>query len=332
VLLSILASGNYRWQENPSHPLRGWLLTSGSSVFSHLLERCPLQKMLAAIVFGSILAAGCAGMPPVVTVDDSGQTFASGTILSSEIRTPISYETLINELADSRVVYIGEVHTEAAHHEIQLKIIRSLTARKPQSKVGMEMFDFTYQPVLVQWSAGELEREVFLKKTQWNVNWGFDFGLYESILNFVRNEKLPLIGLNVPTFLPSRVRVGGLENLLARDRELLPSEIDTTNEAHRAFVKETFERHHFLKATHFEFFYQAQCLWEDGMAESIARNLGDASMIVVIGNGHIIFKFGVPDRAYRRTGASFRTVYLAPAGSTVEWNYADYIWVTPVSE
>jgi hypothetical protein len=30
VLLSILASGNYRWQENSSHPFRGWLLIPSS--------------------------------------------------------------------------------------------------------------------------------------------------------------------------------------------------------------------------------------------------------------------------------------------------------------
>lgn len=291
-----------------------------------------MYRKFIGFVFGSLLAAGCAGMPPLVQVEDTGQTYGAGTILSSAKQGPISYQALIDELADTRVAYLGEVHTEAAHHEIQLQIIRSLAAKDRKPIIGMEMFDFTYQPVLDRWSAGELEREALLEGTHWKVNWGFDFGLYESILEFARSESLPVIGLNVPFYLPPRVRVGGLQNIQERHKSMLPSRIDTSDEAHRDYVKTTFERHHFFKETEFEYFYQAQCLWEDGMAESIARNLGNATMTVVIGNGHIIYKFGVPERAFRRTGAPFRTVYLAPAGTTVEWDYADYIWVTPVSE
>jgi uncharacterized iron-regulated protein len=65
------------------------------------------------------------------------------------------------------------------------------------------------------------------------------------------------------------------------------------------------------------------------MAESIVRKMLDKPMVVVIGNGHIIRKFGVPDRVYARSRTSLRTVYLATAGSEVDWDYADYIWVTP---
>jgi len=70
-------------------------------------------------------------------------------------------------------------------------------------------------------------------------------------------------------------------------------------------------------------------VWEDAMAEMIAQNLKNDVMVVLAGNGHIQFKYGIPDRAYKRTGASFRTIYLAPAGDVVELDIADYIWVTP---
>ena len=50
---------------------------------------------------------------------------------------------------------------------------------------------------------------------------------------------------------------------------------------------------------------------------------------MVMGNGHIIHKFGVPDRAHQRTGVSFRTVYLSAAGESAELAFGDYIWITP---
>ncbi len=85
--------------------------------------------------------------------------------------------------------------------------------------------------------------------------------------------------------------------------------------------------HHQIKS--FDYFYEAQCAWEDTMAESIARKLGQNPMVVVIGNGHIQNKYGVPNRAYGRNPVPFRTVYLASVGSEVDLEVADYIWVTP---
>ena len=52
-------------------------------------------------------------------------------------------------------------------------------------------------------------------------------------------------------------------------------------------------------------------------------------MVVLIGNGHIVRKFGVPDRVLARRPIPLRTVYLASVGAEVDWDYADYIWVTP---
>jgi hypothetical protein len=51
-------------------------------------------------------------------------------------------------------------------------------------------------------------------------------------------------------------------------------------------------------------------------------------MVVLAGNGHIQFKYGIPDRAFKWTGAAFTTIYPASTGSTVEPGIADYIWVT----
>jgi uncharacterized iron-regulated protein len=79
----------------------------------------------------------------------------------------------------------------------------------------------------------------------------------------------------------------------------------------------------------FDYFYLVQCVWEEAMAETIAHHLGSDGMIVLAGNGHIIHKFGIPDRVYSRTKADFRTIYLASAGSQAELSYADYVWVTP---
>jgi uncharacterized iron-regulated protein len=112
--------------------------------------------------------------------------------------------------------------------------------------------------------------------------------------------------LNVPFYIPSRIRVGGLDSLSKTDRMHLPDIIDTTNADHRAYLEEIFNLHAFSGRDKFEFFYEAQCTWEDAMADAVAENLGSGKMVVLAGNGHIIRKFGIPNRAFARSHAHLK--------------------------
>ena len=275
---------------------------------------------------------GCAVAPPKLFIKDLAVSYDPGQIVSTQTKTAVSFEDLITDLSTVRVIYVGEQHHDAAHHKIQLDIIKALFKTDPDIAVGMEMFDQTYQPTLDLWSAGKLDQASFLEKVHWYANWKFDFELYKDILEFIREKKLRLIGLNIPFHIPSKIAVGGLANLSASDKKHLPKAIDTSNSAHRAYVEQAFKFHHVHGRTNFEYFYEAQCAWEDTMAATVARNLNNGKMVVLVGNGHIIRKFGIPDRAFRRTGAVFRTIYPATVGSEIESDYADYLWVTPAGK
>lgn len=268
-------------------------------------------------------------MPKSLSIKDIPTPFVEGTIVETANGVPVTFENLTIDLAAARVVYIGEQHTNASHHRIQLDIIRALYRSHPDMSVGMEMFDVSYQKILDRWSAGQFDRETFLEKVHWYANWKFDYDLYADILAFIKEKRITLSGLNIPFHIPPKIREGGIESISEDDKKYLPEKIDTSNTAHKAYVERIFKAHHFPRRVRFEYFYAAQCVWEDAMAESIARNLKGKTMIVLAGNGHIVRKFGIPDRAFRRTDASFRTVYLAPVGSDVERDAADYIWVTP---
>jgi len=277
------------------------------------------------------LLIGCATMPLQLTVKDTGETFPADTIIDTRTGQPVAFDALLEDLAGVRVVYVGETHTNREHHRIQANIIEALHDRHAELAVGMEMFDHRYDPVLAQWSAGALDREAFIEKTHWYVRqagWGYPFDLYAPIFETIQSNGIRLVGLNIPFWIQSKISGAGLANLLPDERRLVAADIDTGNVAHRTYLESVFKEnpHHQLKS--FEYFYEAQCAWEDTMAESVARKLGDGPMVVVIGNGHSQYKYGVPDRAFARDPVPFRTVYLATAGSEVGLDLADYIWVT----
>ena len=155
--------------------------------------------------------------------------------------------------------------------------------------------------------------------------------MYQNLLLYIREKKIRLIGLNIPFHLPPKIAIGGIETLSAEDKKYLPPFIDTKNAAHRAYVEEIFKNHHIKGRDDFETFYTAQCVWEDTMADAIARHLNGSKMVIIAGNGHIYRKFGIPDRTYHRTGVPFRTLYPTSIGGNAELSDGDYIWVTPDS-
>jgi len=299
-------------------------------------RRADRKNIMKTKRFWTTLAAavliGCSSAPKKTYLKDTDVVVEPGTIISAETGQPVSFQQLLADLKGVRLVYIGESHTDQSHHRTQLDVITALFEAAGEVSVGMEMFDFTYQPVLDRWSSGELEEDELLEKVHWYANWRYPFSLYRDILKFIRQNRIPLVGLNIPLHIPPKVRIGGLENLTDADARYLPSEIDTGNAAHRAYVEPVFNQHAFHSDAKFDYFYQAQCLWEETMAETIARNMPAGIMVVLAGNGHIVRKFGIPERAFRRNSLPYRTIYLASAGKDIELADGDYIWVTPPPE
>ncbi|NNG00478.1 MAG: ChaN family lipoprotein [Desulfobacteraceae bacterium] len=293
--------------------------------------RCGRSHPAAMLLTILMIMTGCA-MAPGHSSDHTGSPvspYQPGDIIHAQSGKIVSFETLIEDLASVKIVYVGEQHNNADHHTIQTQVIRALQERHSSLKIGMEMFDRSYQRILDEWSSGSLERQAFIEKSHWYANWKYDFGLYAGILDIISEYRIPLIALNIPFHIPAKIAVGGLDNLRPEERRYLPNKIDTANADHRAYVKSVHDQHQIPGRENFEFFYSAQCVWEDAMAEAVAGHLAGGPMIVLAGNGHIVRKFGIPDRVFSRSGASYRTIYPLIDGQQVDASYGDYIWITP---
>jgi uncharacterized iron-regulated protein len=275
-----------------------------------------------------LVLTACTPYSKKLHVRDISMSFEPDTIISSKSGVPVTFEVLMGDVNGVRLLYVGEQHTNPGHHAVQLKILESLYSEKPNLIVGMEMFDQTYQPVLDLWSGGSLTTQEFIEKVHWYANWKYDFELYRGILTFIKDHQIPLIALNIPSDIPPKIAVGGLDNLRPWEKVFIPELLDTSNTAHKSYIETIYNMHHIKGRDNFEYFYAAQCVWEDGMAERIADHIGENPMVVFAGNGHIVRKFGIPNRAYDRTGHSFRTVMPVNTGSETDLSDADYLWVT----
>jgi uncharacterized iron-regulated protein len=124
----------------------------------------------------------------------------------------------------------------------------------------------------------------------------------------------------------------GLKSLDEPERNEIAKEIDLSNDAYRTYVRPAYEQDAHRGLKNFEYFYEAQCVRDDTMAESLAEYLKEngTKLIVFTGNEHIANKFGIPDRTIARIPVSMVTIMPFPLSEelTIEKEKADYVWLT----
>ncbi|MBF2066018.1 MAG: ChaN family lipoprotein [Calothrix sp. C42_A2020_038] len=251
-----------------------------------------------------------------------------------------SVAQIVPEMVGAKVVYLGETHDSAQDHENQLKIIQELHKRNKKIAIGMEMFQRPFQNVINQYLAGKISEEELVKQTEYEKRWGFDWELYAPIVRFAKANNLPVLALNTPTEITRKVSRQGLESLTPSERKLIPpfSEIRTSPEAYRKMVLAAFTAHQtggHGNSSSAERFFLAQVLWDETMAESIAsfiKSNPDYQMVVLAGQGHIVYNYGIPSRVERRLKGkpiTQRSVLLSPPEDTdlpKNKKIADFIW------
>jgi uncharacterized iron-regulated protein len=246
-------------------------------------------------------------------------------------------EKILDDLAGADIVYLGETHDSREDHKAQLEIIQRLHARDPRIAIAFEMFQRPFQDYLDEYITGSIDEERLFEKTEYDDRWGFDREFYAPILRFAREKKLPLIALNTPTEITRKVARGGLESLSPSEMTYIPpkAEIRTDNEVYRQKIRAVYERHTGGNSRGFENFFLAQVLWDETMAEAIAdfyRQNPKVQIIVLAGEGHIVYGYGIPDRVKRRLGDRVQTRSVLLGYDEQLWQRgkpADYYWEDP---
>ncbi len=237
------------------------------------------------------------------------------TVVKSKDGKDLTYGQLIDELNKVDLVFVGEQHDSVVHHQMQLQIIKSLFALDERLGVGMEMFQRPYQNVIDRYFAGEISEAEFLKQTQYDRRWGYDWQLYRAIVVFAKNNAIPLAALNAPAELTKRVKEVGYDNLTDDEKKQL-GPVDFNVKEHREFWLELLSMMHGThKATpeQKERSYQVMAIWDDYMGRSAADFRKDRQLqrlVVLAGSGHIEGGFGIPDRAAKYAGTSRATVRI----------------------
>ncbi len=255
------------------------------------------------------------------------------TAIASKDIFPV--KKIVRYISGDRAVYVSEQHDQAGHHTAQLKIIKLLHERGVKLAVGMEMFQQPFQKALDDYMAGAIDERRFLKESEYFKRWGFDYHLYRPILEYCRENHIPVVALNLPREISTKIAREGIAGLSKEEKAILPEDIDDSNMRYREHLQDVFRQHGQSQVGSFECFFQAQLSWDETMARNIADYLNghsDTSMVVLAGSGHIAYGFGIPSRVARRMPGIEYSIILNDPGDDMVPEAGDFFLFPPEEE
>lgn len=238
-------------------------------------------------------------------------------------------------IADNQVTYLAETHNDAADHAAQLTIIKSLHEQGDVA-IGLEMFQRPFQSVLDAYLANEITEEELIIQSEYETRWGFDWNFYAPIVRYAKANQIPLIALNTPAEITRKVAVSGLESLAGDELTHIPpiADIVIGDDDYRAAMSDVFSAHGGMgHSMSFDNFFAAQVLWDETMAERVVQQLEaepDRQVIVLAGETHILYDYGIPSRVARRIPEVDHASVLLTA-EVVPSEAADFVWITAES-
>ena len=320
-------------------------------------RRFPLR--LAALAPALTVLAGFAGALPLaaqsevlhLALGDAGRREREVPVTVDAVTDTRTGETLTpdelaHRLAGVRLLFVGESHTDADFHGVELRLLAALAAAGGPGPllVGLEMYPAGEQRGLDEWGEGLLTEEGFLRLSRWYEHWGYPWAYYRDIFLFARDHRLPLVALNAPRAVVSAVGRQGLRGLSPEQAAQLAPVIDTSNAEQRTLFRASFggadPLHGGVSPEQFENMFAAQCAWDATMAHHAVAALRAAGpgarMVVLIGAGHVAYGLGVERQAGREFDGPMATLIPVPVrdeeghpAASVRASYADYLWGLP---
>jgi aminopeptidase N len=234
----------------------------------------------------------------------------------------LTLDRIIDTVSDKPIIFVGERHTNYEDHKVELDLIMELFKKGKKFAVGMEMFQRPSQKAIDDYLTGAIDERRFLKDSDYFKRWRFDFAFYREIIDFAKAKGIPIVALNARGEIVKKVAFGGLDTLSEIEKREIPQDMDMSDDAYEKRVKDVFELH--PGGTQFDYFYQAQILWDETMAHSAAEFLKekpDYQMVIMAGAEHIMYNSGIPQRLKRLTGKEFASLI----NGVFDEDIADYV-------
>lgn len=313
------------------------------------------KQALAAAVLFSAASANLVGAQASASATAHGSvavarvaTYVPNRVYDSRKNKWIDFETLVQRANAMDIVFVGEQHDNTPGHVMELALLEGIARRRASSggpvTLSLEMFERDVQEPLNAYLSGNRDETSFLAASRPWPNYIPD---YRPLVELSKAQKWPVVASNIPRPLASLVSRGGLKafDTLSADvrGKQIAADISCPDDRYGKLFKAWFSEAMnsaghgapapsasvnadslkklavAAQATE-QRYYEAQCVKDETMGESVARALTDArargnGALVVHMNGsfHTDYTLGTADRALRRSkGAKHMVITMLP--------------------
>jgi uncharacterized iron-regulated protein len=273
---------------------------------------------------------------------------------------PLTFGTMLEDLAEAQVIYVGERHRIPRHHEVQARIVEELAAKGVPLVVGLEQLETFQQPVVDRFNRGEIDFDQLAEVADWGKRWN-NYRQYRAILEAAQKAGAPVLALNARAEVVRKVfRGGGVDELAQEDREQLPKEMRLDDPTYTKLLRMILMVHMAVEEDTLRAMAEAQISRDETMAETVTDFLKSKqgkgrTAIVICGSGHVNYGLGIPDRVRGRMPDSKDRIIIMSESGDIELTpeeqaqarevhisheqlkslgrqYADYLYVTSLKE
>jgi uncharacterized iron-regulated protein len=250
------------------------------------------------------LLVGCVTRLPAPGVSDTLPPSVSGkhvqhTLLDVQARRVIAFDSLVDAVAAADVVAIGEEHHHPDIQAFALHLLQAVAQRRPQQlALAMEFLERDQQATVDAYLAGTIDQLTLQNRLGVSAAFMRD---YFPLLQYARQQALPVIAMNIPRRIARQVAREGLEKTLqqlsSRDRAHLPVALSAIAPSYRGYFLQAVAAHHQVHGEQAEYFVQASHLKDDTMAESLARFLAARpgyTIVALAGRFHFDYGKAIP--------------------------------------
>ena len=315
---------------------------------------------LALVLASGLALVACSGRPPLAAPPaDTPDWQAShgrddpraGRILDVARGAWIDEATLIDALATSEFVLLGERHDHPDHHALQARIVTALVARGRRPAVAFEMLDADDAPAIAAALAdtnedGAARAEALRSAVRWDESGWPDWALYAPVFEAALAAELPIVPANLAPAEVRALRRGGADALTPARRAELGLDEPLDPETFRALAEQIREAHcgHAPADAALGRMVDIQRAWNAQLALALVtaagagtgRSAGDHGAVLIAGAEHVRHDRGVPRRLAalapdsRVTALAFVEIDPAdPSAGPDRESPFDFVWLTP---
>jgi uncharacterized iron-regulated protein len=235
---------------------------------------------------------------------------------------------VLEDLAGAGVIYVGEMHTIARHHAIQLGLLQGVFARGVPLVLCMEQLEARDQPIVDRYNRRELDFAGLAREMKWADKWR-NYPDYQLLCDFAQQHGIPLRALNAPADVVRAVsRAGGVAKLSAEQRAQLPADLVVEDFIYERLINLQMTVHMAADAAKLRPMFEAQMTRDEVMGTNIvaARKAGGGkprTAFVVLGAGHVHYGLGTAASVRRREPDIVERVILMTESGQLQMTAAE---------